>query len=298
MASDREMTIRRWMLATVSDGGIERLDDLHVDDIDAGWKDPTSWVSAGLTAYGLALGIRRELGLDVAVALAFSLVDAQDTSEDVFDTQAEFENQLDWSPPSLYLFKIGDQQHLSDTVRVDPLPKALFSLLPEDTESFLLRWLAEDGSQRRSVFVQAWHLLPPTHPKRMHERYGQPISETYLIRPGIAVAARYGPSQQVCSITVYPEHPKHPLNSRENSIGDYKQVVEVLSELMPEKERGKYLMGTLLDLFCSGQDDDCGGVEEDWEKLTINRMGNNDAEHYAAIHWKRAECKEAYNDVH
>ena len=45
------------------------------------------------------LGIRRELGLDVTVALAFSLVDAQDTSEDVFDTQAEFEKQLDWSPP-------------------------------------------------------------------------------------------------------------------------------------------------------------------------------------------------------
>ena len=155
MASDRETTIRRWMLATVSDGGIKRLDDLHVDDIDAGWKDPTSWVSAGLTAYGLALGIRRELGLDVTVALAFSLGDAQDTSVDVFETREEFEKQLDWSPPSLYLFKVGDQQHLSPTIRVDPLPKALFSQLPEGTKSFLLLWLAEDGSQRRSVFVQA-----------------------------------------------------------------------------------------------------------------------------------------------
>jgi hypothetical protein len=38
------------MLATVSDGGVERLDDLHVDDIDASWKDPASWVSAGLIA--------------------------------------------------------------------------------------------------------------------------------------------------------------------------------------------------------------------------------------------------------
>jgi hypothetical protein len=154
MASDRAMTIRRWMLATVSDGGIERLDDLHVDHIDAGWKDPSTWVSAGLTAYGLALGIRRELGLDFTVALAFSLVDTLDASEDVFDTQAEFEKQLDWSPPSLYLFKVGDQQHLSATVRIDPLPKVLFSQLPEDTKSFLLRWLTEDGSQRRSVFVQ------------------------------------------------------------------------------------------------------------------------------------------------
>jgi hypothetical protein len=45
MAFERETTIRRWMLATVSDGGIKRLDDLHVDDIDGSWKDPTSWVS-------------------------------------------------------------------------------------------------------------------------------------------------------------------------------------------------------------------------------------------------------------
>jgi hypothetical protein len=155
MASDRETTIRQWMLATVSDGGIKRLDDLHVDDIDAGWKDPTNWVSAGLTAYELALGIRRELDLDVTVALAFSLVVAQGTSVDVFETREEFEKQLDWSPPSLYLFKVGDQQHLSATIRVDPLPKALFSQLPDGTKSFLLRWLAEDGSEQRSVFVQA-----------------------------------------------------------------------------------------------------------------------------------------------
>jgi hypothetical protein len=155
MASERETTIRRWMLATVSDGGIQRLDNLHLDDIDATWKDPTSWVSAGLIAYGLALGIRQELGLDVTVVLAFSLVDAQETSGDVFETEEEFQKQLDWSPPSLYLFKAGDQQHLSATVRVDPLPKALFPWLPKDTKSFLLRWLAEDGSQRRSVFVQA-----------------------------------------------------------------------------------------------------------------------------------------------
>jgi hypothetical protein len=155
MASEREATIRQWMLATISNGGIQRLDDLHVDAIDESWKERNNWVSAGLTAYGLALRVRHELGLDVTVALAFSLLDARDTSEVVFETREEFEKQLDWSPPSLYLFKVGDQQHLSATIRVDPLPKPLFSQLPEGTKSFLLLWLAEDGSQRRSVFVQA-----------------------------------------------------------------------------------------------------------------------------------------------
>jgi hypothetical protein len=155
MAANRETIIRQWMLATVSNGGIQRLDDLHVNDIDESWKEPTSWVSAGLIAYGLALGIRRELDLDVTVALGFSMLDAKGTPVEVFGTQEEFEKLLDGSPPSLYLFNVRDQQHLSATIRVDPLPKALFSQLPEGTRSFLLQWLAEDASQQRSLFVEA-----------------------------------------------------------------------------------------------------------------------------------------------
>jgi hypothetical protein len=68
------------------------------------------------------------------VALAFSLLDARDTSANVFQTQEEFEKQFDWSPPSLYRFDVGDQQHLVATIRGDPLPKALFSQLPEGSK--------------------------------------------------------------------------------------------------------------------------------------------------------------------
>jgi hypothetical protein len=79
------------MLATVSDGGIERLDHLHVDDIDEDWEHPRSWVAAGLTAYALAVRMRPELGLDVTVALGFSLVGAPNASTERFETQEEFE---------------------------------------------------------------------------------------------------------------------------------------------------------------------------------------------------------------
>ncbi len=39
--------------------------------------------------------VGHELGLDVTVAPAFSLVDAQNTSRDVFETQEQFEKELD-----------------------------------------------------------------------------------------------------------------------------------------------------------------------------------------------------------
>jgi hypothetical protein len=154
MDAQRETKIRQWILATVSNGGIERLDDLHVDDIDEDWQERKTWVAAGLTAYRTAVRIRSELGLNVTVALAFSLVDEKGPP-DTFETQEDFQNQIDWSPPSLYLFCAGDQRHLSANVHVNPLPKSLMSQFPYGTRSFLLRWIGEDGNHRRSVFVEA-----------------------------------------------------------------------------------------------------------------------------------------------
>jgi hypothetical protein len=140
------------MLATTSNGGIDRFDDLHVDDIDEHWKQRANWVSASIRAYELAMSLQSTLGISVKVALAFSLLDGIGQT---FDTEEEFESQLDWSPPSLYLFKAGDQQHLSNVVKFDPLPKAIASRFPQGTKSFLLQWDTEDGSVRRSVVVEA-----------------------------------------------------------------------------------------------------------------------------------------------
>jgi hypothetical protein len=151
MNSQHETKIREWMLATISNGGIDRLDDLHVDKIDESWKQRANWISASLHVFEVAVRLQRNLGLSVNVVLAFSLVDGMGQT---FDTEEKFESQLDRSPPSLYLFKAGDQKHLSNVVRFDPLPRALASRFPPGTKSFLLRWATEDGSVRRSVFVE------------------------------------------------------------------------------------------------------------------------------------------------
>jgi hypothetical protein len=152
MDSPHETRIRKWMLATISNGGIERLDDLHIDAIDENWKQRTSWISASVRVYELAVNLQSILGLSVKVTLAFSLLDGTGSS---FDTEEEFERQLDWSPPSLYLFKPDDQKHLSGVVRFDPLPRTLASRFPRGTKSFLLQWRTENGSVRRSVIVEA-----------------------------------------------------------------------------------------------------------------------------------------------
>ena len=140
------------MLATISNGGIDRLDDLHVDAIDENWKQRISWISASIRAYELAVNLQSNLGLSVKVILAFSLLDG---TGQTFDTEEEFESQLDWSPPSLYLLEAGDQRHLSNVVRVDPLPKTVACRFPQGTKSFLSQCAMEGGSVRRTVYVEA-----------------------------------------------------------------------------------------------------------------------------------------------
>jgi len=92
MDSRHETKIRDWMLATISNGGIDRLDDLHVDDIDENWKQRAHWISASIRAYELAVRLQSNLGLSVKVALAFSLLDGMGQT---FDTEEEFQSQLD-----------------------------------------------------------------------------------------------------------------------------------------------------------------------------------------------------------
>jgi len=150
----REERIRNWMLEAISKGGIERYDDLHIDQIDSQWKQRSTWVTAALTAYKVAVSVRETLRLSVSVALAFSLTDAEEDSAEAFQTVQEFERQLDWSPPSLYLFDAGDEKHLSATVHVNPLPAAITCQLPDGTKSCLLRWKTNEGTHR-SVFVEA-----------------------------------------------------------------------------------------------------------------------------------------------
>jgi hypothetical protein len=139
----------------------------------------------------------------------------------------------------------------------------------------------------------------------LQERYGQPLpdadkydqpgTETFRVRPGIVASVQYGKSGHVCHILVRPARPFSPIQSRKNTIGTRPQANGILVDLVPVEERGKYLNPTLLDLACMGHDTDavCSGVEEEWEKVVIHHNGGDDSEQYAEIHWKRDECNQA-----
>ena len=133
--------------------------------------------------------------------------------------------------------------------------------------------------------------FPADTVQTLRERHGQPMSETYLVRPDVVASARYGSSGHVCVIVVSPRKPSSLIKSGKNTL-DTKELTEVLDEIVPTNERGKFLIGTFDNITCLPEND-CQGVQGKWEKVGIYRNGGTGNEHYATIQWHREECRSA-----
>ncbi len=107
--NDERSRIEKWMLAIISDGGIDRLDHLHIDPINPRWKDKNRWIEGGLEAFRIALSVRDQHRLPFTVSLTFSLVDIDHLCGIDFQTREDLLAKLDWAPPSLYLFDRGKE---------------------------------------------------------------------------------------------------------------------------------------------------------------------------------------------
>jgi hypothetical protein len=116
--SVRERTVKSWIESSLKTGGIERYDDLHVDQIDPSWKKRDRWMEAGFEALKLALKLKERYSFPADVTLAFSLLSGDAPRGVNFKSEAELKDNFDWSPPSLYLLRPGTKPWSSE--RQDP----------------------------------------------------------------------------------------------------------------------------------------------------------------------------------
>lgn len=153
----REDAIEKWMLAIIDDGGIERLDHLHIDEIDSRWKNRDTWVEGGLEALRVAKTVRDRRQLPFTLALAFSLKSAELPIGVDFRTRSEFAERLDWSPPSLYLFRYGDKRRtqIVPGVAVQELSPLTFGIPETGLTCCYVEFLPQDAEKYcRSAFIE------------------------------------------------------------------------------------------------------------------------------------------------
>jgi hypothetical protein len=125
----------------------------------------------------------------------------------------------------------------------------------------------------------------------VHKKYGSPISETFPIRPGIFLTVQYAETGQVCEMIVHSQLLTSDLNFPSTKTITSKTLAEIIEDIAPKAERGKYVIGTFLDMQCPPLNN-CDGVKEDYERVTIWRTGGVDKERYARIRWKGIACRQ------
>lgn len=129
----------------------------------------------------------------------------------------------------------------------------------------------------------------------LRQKYGQPTSQTvdrqpteiYKVRPEIKLIARYTKRGDVCSMFIAP---LAETTDGKPSLLKSQRLEEVIDELVPENQRGAYVMGTFLDIICLPRND-CWGSRKDYKQVSITYNGGVDAYRFAAIEWKHRKCQ-------
>jgi hypothetical protein len=101
----RKRAIEQWTLTNIKRRGDEKFDDFHIDKIDEQWKPREVWFDGGIEALELAIELRDLHAPEFTVAVGFSLLPGKPLSKFDFSKRAQFMRSVDWSPPSLYLFR-------------------------------------------------------------------------------------------------------------------------------------------------------------------------------------------------
>jgi len=135
--------------------------------------------------------------------------------------------------------------------------------------------------------------------------YGRPVSEVYRTPQGLNVTASFASTGHLCRA--------HIRSDDTSGITDA-QLNAVLEALAPKSVRGKYKMGTFLNITClkarKGENStldsggkpaveatvdpcaECSGVSEDYEHTNITRYGNANEYSSVWVIFHMPECKE------
>jgi hypothetical protein len=118
----------------------------------------------------------------------------------------------------------------------------------------------------------------------LRQTYGQPISETFIVRPGISATATYGSSGRIVEWVISPWN-ADLIKSRGKTL-DRVSVNAVIDELAPPSVRGKPLASGVLNAVCMPEND-CSGSEQNYQNLTIYYNSGKSGLSYVVMQWKK-----------
>lgn len=123
--------------------------------------------------------------------------------------------------------------------------------------------------------------------KRAETKIREPVSETFIMRPGISVTATFGTNGRITEFLIYPQDTGVVKFSRANSLS-IDSVKAIIDELVPAAVRGQHVISTFLNVDCLPAND-CNGASEKYERATIyyNSTAVKERVHYAVVNLRK-----------
>jgi hypothetical protein len=116
-----------------------------------------------------------------------------------------------------------------------------------------------------------------------------PVSESYLVRPGILATINYSKDGAPCTATVAAQtdlkFTKDNLTRIDNAL-----MRSIVDELVPKSQRGKLVNSGFLNLTCVNCDSFYGS-REDYEQVVITIGGPTNEKETASIQWTGKSCE-------
>ena len=98
------MNLSKWIVSSCSKKGFA---DMHIDQFDPELRDRSRWIEGGMNMLGLAVEARESVGCHYRLAVVYTLKTQNEDYEERFSTAEEFRQQLDYSPPSVFIAEPG-----------------------------------------------------------------------------------------------------------------------------------------------------------------------------------------------
>ena len=145
----RSIIIEGWMQMVLATDGIGRFDDLHIYKIDPAWRGRESWIDGSSEAMDLAKEVKTSVAPEKTLAIMCALTN--DDGELVAPRSPnELSEQIDWTPPSLYLFDPGNEP-LADLGMVTVTPTV--RMFTGCSECFVMEFSTKKEKELRRTFV-------------------------------------------------------------------------------------------------------------------------------------------------
>jgi hypothetical protein len=135
-------------------------------------------------------------------------------------------------------------------------------------------------------FLAASGTLAGQSRDELRGKYGDPVSETFMVRPDISVTATYATNGRIAELLISPRPTTAMVKSRGQTLSR-DSVNEIIDELVPSSVRGKYLIAGFVNAACIPWND-CNGSSVSYEKVSI--YFNAAAEgrvYYAVVQFKQ-----------